>query len=356
MAEKGFGRLMKPEGDRIMGLFTPDINRLAKNNRVSELLRCLNHKNPGVRYSAFTALSKRTDLSEEIRTRLKNVMHDDPDPWMRTTATLRYADLSDHSVAENLIKIIKEGSLKSKLALLRQIENNGQTSDVTILQIIIIGLTDEKVLVRLQAIMAANSSKNPQLIQHLGDRLGEKHARGRLFAAKALYNIGREESLRYLIKLLADKNTEVHSAARTYITAIITETTRRAVLESAIGTPLEPINPDLPESEQPFRVRRDALIREALEILYRGCRDRYRAVRIEALKSIAIFRDRSSFEMLEMMLKDRFPEVRIEAINTLEKLGGKQAIDAIDSVRHDRKRHVRDAAERALARLTKIYL
>ncbi len=336
-----------------MGLFSPDINRLSKNNRIPELLKCLDHKSAGVRYSAFTALSGKTGLSEEAIERLKKVMYDDPDPWMRTTATLRFADLSDHSVSENLIKIIKEGSLKGKLALLRLIEDNGPTSDVTVLQIIIIGLTDSKILVRLQAITSANSSKNFQLMPYLGELLKEKHARARLFAAKALYNIGREESLPYLVKLLADKNTEVHSAARTYIAAIINDTNRRIIIEDAAGMMVDGIESGSGEAVLPFRSRRDALIKESLQILYAGCRDRYRAVRIEALKSIAVFRERSSTAAVAEMVHDRFPEVRIEAINTLEKIGGAEAVDAIGGAIKDRKRNVRDTAIRALARLNR---
>ncbi len=336
-----------------MGLFTPDINKLEKNNKFNELVKCLDHSKAGVRYSAFAALAGKTDLSDEIKNRLKNMMYHDSDPWVRTIATLRYAKLGDPLISENLIQIINEGSLKSKLELLRIVTENGPSTDVTVLQVIMTGLADKKILVRLQAINAANAAKHKHLIPNLGDMLHEKHYKIRLLAAKALYNIGRDESVDYLIGLLADKNIEVHGAARTYLASINNDHAYKALNDDSFMQLAGAMNDTEPIREKTaHRIGQDR-IREGLALLHNACRDKYRGVRIEALKSIAVFKHPSSIDVVEKLLYDKFPEVRIEALNTLEKIGGKRALEAIEKMERDRKKIVREAVERTLARMRK---
>ncbi|HNX23209.1 MAG TPA: HEAT repeat domain-containing protein [Spirochaetota bacterium] len=334
-----------------MGLFRPDINKLKKNNKISELVKLLDHIKPAIRYSAFAALAGKADLSVEVKTKLKNMMYTDPDPWVKTIATLRFAELGDPSVSENLIQIINEGTLTNKLELLRLITDNGPTSDVTLFQVIMTGLTDKKVLVRLQAISAANVTKNKQLIPYLGVMLNEKHYKVRLLAAKALYNIGRDESVDYLIGLLADKNKDVHSAARTYLAAINNDRTHRTIDIDTLTQLAESMDGNEPVRDRTTgRIRQDKILR-GLAILHEACNDRFRGVRIEALKSIAVFRDQSSVDVVEKLLYDKFPEVRIEALTTLERIGGKRALEAIEKLEGDRKKIVREAIDRTLARM-----
>lgn len=332
-----------------MGLFTPDIYKLKKQNRVAELTRLLDHKDKEVRYSAFSALASRTDLSDEIIEKFKIMMHSDPDHWIRTMVTLRFARLGDPSVSTNLLEIIKEGALKSRLELLRFITNNGPTADVTILQIVIIALSDSNILVRMQAITAANSVKNTQLIPHLGAMLGEQQYKVRLLAAKALYNIDRVESTDFLISLLNDKNLQVLSAVRTYLTAINADRSYKILSNTPFIDPDddEPVYGKIVQGIGPESMEK------ALSTLAEACRDRYRLIRVEALKSLAIFKDPAAVDMAEKLLYDRFPEVRTEALYTLEKIGSRRALKAIERKGKDKKRAVRDATDKVLARMRK---
>ncbi len=336
-----------------MALIKPNINKLKKNKKLAELVKYLDSPKPAIRYSTFAALANNIELSEDVKTRLKNMMHFDPDPWVRTIATLRFAKLGDPAISENLIQIINEGSLTHKLELLRLITDNGPTSDVTVLQVIMTGLADKKVLVRLQAISAANATKNRQMIPHLSGMLYEKHYKVRLLAAKALYNIGKDEIVDDLINLLGDKNNMVHSAARTYLSAINSGYTHRSVYND-IETELEESADDHEHAADrtSHGIRQDQ-VKKGLDILHNACTDKFRGVRIEALKSIAVFRHPSSIEVVEKLLYDKFPEVRIEALNTLERIGGKHALEAVEKLEGDRKKIVREAIERTLARMRK---
>lgn len=333
-----------------MGLITPDIVRLKKTNKIDELAQCLDHPKAGVRYNAFVALAGNAKLSDEIKNRMKRLMYVDPDPWVKTIATLRFAKLGDPEISENLIQIIQEGSQKSKLMLLRIISDYGVSADVTVLQIIITGLNDEDVLVRLQAITAANASKNKQLMPYLGKMLQEKYSKVRLLAAKALYNMDKYSSAEYIIKLLTDKNIQVHSAARIYISSIISDREFYDFNNDSSTYPAGAIEGLL--EDKPGKTGQE-IIREGLSLLHDACNDKFRAVRVEVLKSVAIFRDPSSIDVVEKLLYDKFPEVRLEALNTLEKIGGRRALAAIENLPRDKKKAVREAIDRTLTRMRK---
>jgi HEAT repeat protein len=335
-----------------MVLFTPDIYKLKKQNRIAELTRLLDHKDKEVRFGAFNALSSRADLSDEIINKLKIMMHSDPDHWIRTMVTLRFARFGDPSVSKNLLEIIEEGNLKSKLELLRFITDNGPTSDVTILQIIMIALSDSNILVRLQAITAANAVKNKELIPYIGEMLKEQQYKARLLAAKALYNIDRDGTVDYLITLLDDKNLQVLSAIRTYLAAINADRSYKIISNIPI---IDPDGENEPVYVTTIQGISEESMMKALAVLNRACNDRYRGIRVEALKSLAIFRHPSSVDLAEKLLYDRFPEVRIEALYTLEKLGGRRALKAIERKGRDKKKAVRDAMGKVLNRMRKIH-
>jgi len=334
-----------------VGVKIPDIEKLKKSNKITELVQCLDHPRAGIRYNAFVALAGNTTLSDQIKSRMKRLMYNDPDPWVKTIATLRFAQLGDPEISDNLIHIIQEGTQKNKLMLLRIIADYGVSADVTVLQIIMTGLNDEDILVRLQAITAANASKNKQLMPALGKMLNEKYSKVRLLAAKALYNMDKYESAEYLIGLLTDKNILVHSAVRIYISSIISDRAFYGINDDSSIYPAGSIDGLL---ENKPRKTGQEVINEGLSLLHNACNEKFKAVRVEVLKSIAIFRDPSSIDVVEKLLYDKFPEVRIEALNTIEKIGGKRALEAIEKLPRDKKKAVREAIDRTLTRMKKV--
>ena len=58
-------------------------------------------------------------------------------------------------------------------------------------------------------------------------------------------------------------------------------------------------------------------IREGLALLLRACRDRYKGVRIEALRAMTVFHDPVSIDEAARLLKDKYFDVRLEAVRTL---------------------------------------
>lgn len=330
-----------------MGLFTPDIKRLEKENNIEELSKYLESKKPSIRYRAFVAMSGMDNLRPENLKKLRGMSHD-PDPWVKTIAALKYADSGDKSVSASLLDIIKDGSPEERMDLLQVISGRGASEDGTILQVIMTGLKDKKETVRIQAIKAAGLSGSGHLVPYLGELLHAKHHKERLLAAQALFDIGGDESIDYLIGLMADIHPEVHAAARKYLERVKNDYVKKALEDTFLTQLVNKMNGKEPQREKTARAIGTDRIREGLPLLHRACRDKYKGVRMQALKSIAFFKNEPSVDVVEKCLCDRFHDIRLEALNTLEKIGGPRAMKAVEIALEDRNREVRSRAEQIL--------
>lgn len=335
-----------------MGLFKPDIQKLLKEGNFKKLLLSLDHKNTGVRYSAFAALAGVADEDAAVADRLRKMITD-RDPWVRTMAMLKFTGPGDPSVAKNMTEIMKNGSQDDKLELLRVVSGLGLTSDEAVSGVILKGITDKKETVKLQAIRAAGKMKSAHLVWNLGELLHEKHHKIRLYTAEALFSIGGEEATDYLIGLLADKDPEVQAAARAYLEKCSFDYARRAMHDAGFMLLVRGMH-DLEPLRKITAARiGQEKIREGLALLHKACRDKYREVRIEALKSMAVFRHPNSVETAAKLMDDKYHDVRLEAISTLEKIGGAGAVKAVERGLVDKSGEVRKAAENALERMNK---
>lgn len=335
-----------------MGLFKPDIQKLLQEKNFEKLLAYLDHKNPGVRYSAFAALSERADEDAAIAERLRKMMTD-RDPWVRTVAKLKFAGPGDPSVSGSMAEIMKDGSQDDKLELLRVVSGLGLSSDGAVLQVILKGLTDKKETVRMQAIRAAGKVKSAHLVQNLGNLLHEKHHKIRLRTAESLFNIGGEEATDYLIGLLGDKDPEVQAAAKAYLADSSFEYARRAIHDAGFMQLVRGMHDREPVRKMTAQKIGNERLREGLALLHKACRDKYREVRIEALKSMAVFRHPGSVDAAARLMEDKYHDVRLEAISTLERIGGPAAAGAVEKGLIDSSGEVRRAAENALEKMNK---
>jgi len=332
-----------------MMLFTPNIGRLEKDNRIDELVKCLQSKNSSLRYRAFVALSENANLSKENLNKLRG-MAGDPDKWVKTIVMLRFDGMADKSISGTLLEIMEDGSPEDKIDLLRIISSRGPTRDETILQVIMIGLIDKKEKVRVRAVKVAGMTKSRHLASYVGSMLNAKHHKERLLAAAALHEIGGEESIDYLIGLLADDHPEVNAAARLYLADVDSDYVKLALNESSFLLLIKNMNGKEPLREKTAHGIGAEQVREGLPLLHRACRDRYKGVRIEALKSIAIFKNQHSVDVVEKLLIDKFHDVRIEAVNTLEKIGGTKAMKAVGTAVADTNIEVQRRVEQVLGK------
>jgi len=149
---------------------------------------------------------------------------------------------------------------------------------------------------------------------------------------------------------LADKNEDVQAEAKLCLSEINLEYVQKALHDAEFKKLVTGMTGREPEREKTAVYIGSEKIREGLPLLHRGCRDRYKGVRIESLRAMAKFKDQASIEFSERLLSDKFHDVRIEALNTLEAIGGVRAWKAVEFALGDKNREVRNLAEIILQR------
>src|SRR5208337_1174204 len=179
----------------------------------------------------------------------------------------------------------------------------------------------------------------------------EKHRDLRVRAAKALYDVGGNDSVDYLIGLLADRDLVVQATARSFLESIEDERAQKALHDSQFTQLIKGMNDKEPVRRETAREIGNAAIKEGLPLLHRACEDKFREVRIEALKAIAAFKNPSSIHFVAKLLNDRFLDVRLEAIKTLAQIGDLYAVKALEHAAEDRNKQVRMSAQRAIDRM-----
>ncbi len=110
-----------------MGIFSPNIDRLVEKNDTGALIRLLRHRKPEIRLQAFLALARARD--EAVLGEIRKML-DDPDPRVRAVATLKFGELGQPGITENLRAIIISGSQRDKIEALRLLADRGATTDL----------------------------------------------------------------------------------------------------------------------------------------------------------------------------------------------------------------------------------
>jgi HEAT repeat protein len=335
-----------------MGLFRPNIEKLKNTGNIFRLKECLNHKNADVRFGAFSALAERTDLDDELVTKLKSMLKD-PSRKVRTIATLKFADSSDVTTEENMKEIISGGSQREKIDLLHIIAGRYKNSDenANIIQIVALAMIDKDKLVKLKAIQVAGESRSSHFVRNLADCLNDKLKLVRINALESLYKIGSADSISCLVGLLVDRDSEVQKTAQFYLSLVDSERSRIALHDYKFQQLVRGLN-------NIESVRRDTAlkigveeIREGLPLLYTVLKDEYQEVRIAALKAIAKFKDPSSVNFVAKLLKDKYQNTRLEAVRTLGQIISKESLTALESVLQKEDWNVREEAKKAYYKL-----
>lgn len=334
--------------------FAPNIEGLKKKNDIAGLLRCLDHRNPSVRYRAFLALAGEKQLNDEIITRLKKML-DDPDERVRTAATLKFAALGAPLLSRNLVELISGGTRRDKIGLMKIIAGRGRDVDGPILEAVVLALEDRNGIVKLAAVDAAGATGSGHLVPRIAEFLNDRHSDMRTMVARALCRIGNDASIDHLIGLLADADAGVRSEARSCLENIDSPRVNMALHDTRYARLIRGMGGLEPERKETAKQIGVEAIREGLPLLHRACRDRYKEVRLEAARSIAVFSDPSSVEPLSKLLEDAFFDVRLEAVRALGRIPGEASITALQPVLEDKNKKVRGETRRALNDLKNLY-
>ncbi len=329
----------------MLGIFTPDIDRLKRNKDTKALVECLRHRKPEIRSKAFAALSawdNQKDIVEEMRK-----LVDDPDPQVRTLALLKFTEIGESFNEENMKNIILNGRQAEKLELLRILAEKGSTPDENVSRIVVQALNDKKMIVRFEAMRTFGALKLSHAVPYLIEKLDDESYRVRSEAARALGKIGAPESVDDLIGSLMDNNGEVRNAAHEALKQIPTEKAASAVDGAPVMIMAKKMSGSSTMRQETLQHIGKNRINEGMPLVLKALKDNYKTVRIEAITTLGLLRNPECLGALGKMLEDQYWDVRLEAVRALERIASSESLVYLEKAMKDKNSNVRNQAQKS---------
>jgi len=321
-----------------------NIDKHIKNDNVPALLKFSGHRKPHIRLKAFTALSKKMH-DPEIQKKIK-IFVEDPDPIVRTTAVMKFAEFGDPDVFKNLKPIFSFTTRREKIEILRILALHQEIRHESISSILALALKDKNHLVQLESIRTMGALKDRLSIRHLNECLNDARFNVRLEAVKALGQIGTEEVVDYLIGSLLDKNADVRRTARESLEAIGTPKATYAIDNAPFTLLVKRMNENNASRLEAIRHIAKHKINEALPLLVKACADEYKSVRLEAVMALGQVVDFTAFETIVKLLDDPYYDVRLETVKSLERYRDPRTITFLERAMEDYNKNVREEAKK----------
>jgi len=327
-----------------MSIFRPNIDKLVETGDVDGILKLLHHKKGDVRLQAFLVLAKYRE--DRIINETKKMLNDS-DPRVRAIATLKFGELKEPGIIENLRGIIISGAQRDKIEALRILAGRGKTQDSDISNLLNLALNDKKVMVRIEAVRTMGAIKDKYSVKHLIESLDNKTYQMRLQAAKSLGEIGDESSVYPLIGALVDNHIDVRREAQLALKRIGTEKALKALNDAPFMLLVKRMTEGEFIRRETIRQIGQLKIREGIPLIKKACLDEFKNVRIEAAKALGLFREKSAIDNIVKLLDDTYYDVRLEAVQALEKIFDIRSLKALEKSLKDKNHNVRDSAKAA---------
>lgn len=325
-----------------MGLFTPNVKRLARDKNVEGLLKCLYHSNAEIRMNAFQEIRVLMDY-EEIPEKLR-FLERDPDPRIRSAAILEFAHLGDKKTFENIRTIIINGTRNDKIDALRILAQRDDSEVEGVSGIVALALHDRNMMVRIEAIKTMGNFHSRLFVWPLEECLHDRRMQIRYYAIKSLGGLNIQEAVDPLIGALLDDNLQVRRAASDSLRTIGTPKAVKALENAPFQLMVKMMNESAAKRLDIIKEIGTNKRIEGIPLLIRACNDDYKSIRFEAVKSLGQMRDNSAVPVIYRMLDDKYFDVRMEACRTLEKINDTEALVSLEKGMKDKNNNVREFA------------
>jgi HEAT repeat protein len=326
--------------------FSPNIIKLKEKQDIPALEKCLKDRNADTRLNAFLALFS---LKRNDKKYLKNLRFfiDDKDDMVKAIALLKFLDLGEKDLSDNLYTIINKGSQRIKIEAMKTLVQQGKNDDPIISIIISLAVQDKKLIVRLEAIKAMGAVQSPTFIDQLIALLKERNFQIRQRAAQSLGAIGSEKAIDDLTGALTDNHRYVREAALEALESIDSDKARKALGDAPLRMLINSMNKNLESKQNTIRSIGKQNLLYGLPLLHNALNDEYKTVRIESLKALAQMKKKESISHVAHMLNDFYWDVRLEAVQTLESITHKDSLNALQKAYHDKNSNVVKAAKKS---------
>lgn len=328
-----------------MGIMTPNIQKLVKQDNVEGLIKCLSHKKADIRLKALNALMPRAEDDKEIITSIRRLLTD-KEPKVRIGATIRLAQLGLKDIMDDMKYAVVNGTKSEKIDLLRALADRYKARDESVSNLMVLALNDKTALVQIEAMKTMGRMNDTTAVFHLSEMLHDRRHAMRIEAVRALGLIANAQAIDLVIGSLMDKHPDVRKAARESLDAIGTDRAQKAINDAPFMLLVKRMNSSVATKIDTIRHIAKQKIIEGLPLLRKACSDEYKNVRIEAIRAIGIMRDKGSISVLARCSDDAYFDVRMETVKSLERLVTRESLLIVEKRVKDYNHNVREEAKR----------
>ncbi len=332
-----------------MWFFSPDFQKLGKENDILALFFLLKNRNSGVRLKSFNLLSKKIDR-EELFSKAGHLLHD-PSWEVRCNVILKFNELEYPGILKHISYILQFGKPEEKIRALQSASGLTVDDISTKENILLQALNDDRLIVQVAAIKELAKYNSSLVIERIMERLHSRHYQLRMEAVKSLSLIDPDFAIDHIIGAMVDSHPDVRYTAGKLLENIDSVKAKIAIDNEKFIKLVRSMNDNYSIRRKTAMAIGEHLMKEGVPLLIKTCNDRYKGVRIESVKSLGNFQNPDHTEIIIKMLRDEYWDIRLEAVLALEKIGGKKAFHAMTVVMKDKNFNVRKEAERVSARL-----
>ena len=324
-----------------------NVNDLIKKKKYDKLKKLISSKKEAIRYKTFLSLSQHVHdpQIEEILIPLLN----DSDYLIKTLAIAKFRKFEGEENLANLDKALSLGTQSEKIEILKIVEEHVHYLGDDLTSFIVKALSDRYDSVVIEALKLAAKVKNLIIFETVVEKLKTQKHHIRCEVVKTLGEFGDNKSMNVLIDLLIDKNPQVRSVAReTLIQAASAKGSKAKILkiieESKVNLIIANLSGSVHDKVKALKEIEVSKLDFAIPYIEKLLADKYKHVRLEAVKTLGILNKPETMPLIAKLLRDDFWDVRREAIWALGKFNEKETLEYLETALIDKNKNIRAEA------------
>ncbi len=327
-------------------VFGADIEKLKLEENREALIRLLSTRKTSKKLKIMKAL---TDLLPDVKIveAVKPLFYDE-DRSVRIAAMTMLSDSYTPELDKDLKILLSEGTLAEKIEMLRMFTDKPEIFRDNVSALLAIAVADRSEPVKIEALKIAAAFREKGLREIMIPGLGHRNHSVRKTTLAAIGSLGDERDVDMIVGLLIDSHPEVRAAARDVLGNMKSDRAKSAYSNSRLTILAKKMRESCLTRQEALQEIARHKLTEARGLAERSVHDRYKTVRIQAVKTIGELGTIESLHALKEALNDKYWDVRLEAVIALERFMFRESLEVLKTALEDRNSNVRARASRAV--------
>ena len=321
---------------------------IIKEERISELKEEISDSNTKVRNKIFNELLIKR--KNNLLNKLSNVFSKEPHFVVRINYIKYYLKNGININAKYIEEILIFGNKKEKIDVLHLIDDfYNEISGCT--ELLMKSLHDTNKTEIIHTLRVIGKHGDNQFFDSIIKCLDNKLHTIRNEAIIALGKLDKKEALQEIIFAQFDKHVAVRKTARKILSDIGSIELKQKLLKSLIAFFKKEMDKNSFLKIEIINFIKSKKIEKAVSLLIEACEDKYKSVRLHAVKALAVFKDPLTISKLLSVAKDKYFDVRLAVVDALKQIPHDESLKGLKSLQSDSNFIVRKQAESAYYQL-----